>query len=358
MRIAHVTDRISERGGADVHLLGVVRGQLEAGHEVRLVAGTDDGTAPIAEKRILIRGLELGRGPLPSSTLGALDAATRSVDVVHVHNALHPDVMAWAGARHAVATVQDHRSFCPGRGKLMLDGSVCTLAMERERCAACFDDADYRREIFTVTERRLAALERMSAITVLSHYVKRELVAAGLDPDTVVVIPPFVYDLDVTAAPEGAPCVLFVGRLVAPKGVLDAIDAHERSEVRLPLVFAGTGPLRNQIERHEVLGWRPHRSLGAVYRRARALLMPSRWQEPFGIAGIEALACGVPVVAYDSGGIREWHPTPELLVRWGDLDALATALRAAVAREQTPLAFPAEPAGLALEGVYLRKKRR
>jgi glycosyltransferase involved in cell wall biosynthesis len=72
--------------------------------------------------------------------------------------------------------------------------------------------------------------------------------------------------------------------------------------------------------------------------------MPPRWQEPFGIAGLEALALGVPVVAWRSGGIAEWHPGP--LVEWGDVAGLAAALRAAVGapRAQPPAGF--EPGAL------------
>jgi glycosyltransferase involved in cell wall biosynthesis len=78
-----------------------------------------------------------------------------------------------------------------------------------------------------------------------------------------------------------------------------------------------------------------HPGLAPLYARARALLLPSRWQEPFGIVGLEALQYGVPVVAYDSGGIREWHPG-EGLVPWGDVDALGRALREAVTRRARP----------------------
>lgn len=343
MRIVHITDRVSERGGADVHLLGVVRAQLAAGHDVRLVAGRDDDTAEIDAKRILVRGLDEQRREPPASVLLALRAATASADVVHVHNALNPTVLGWAAERGAIATVQDHRGFCPGRGKLTLSASVCTVSMNRERCAACFDDAGYHRRIHDVTEQRLAALCRMRAITVLSRYMARELTAVGVDERRVHVIPPFVHDLDVAAEPAGAPCVLFAGRLVAAKGVHDALEAHAASRLTLPLVFAGTGPLRDELaERYEVLGWRPHREMGGVYRRARALIMPSRWQEPFGIAGIEALACGVPVAAYDSGGIAEWHPGGDLLVPWGDALALASALTVAVEGSPAGLRFAAD----------------
>jgi glycosyltransferase involved in cell wall biosynthesis len=153
------------------------------------------------------------------------------------------------------------------------------------------------------------------------------------------------YFLDHEAAPEGPPCVLFVGRLVATKGVEEAVEAWRRSGLDFPLVVAGTGPLREALAARphdpnepalEVVGWVDRESLSSLYRRARALVLPSLWQEPFGIAGIEALSFGVPVVAWESGGVRDWHPGPGL-VRWGDVDALARALAEAAERW---VAFP------------------
>jgi glycosyltransferase involved in cell wall biosynthesis len=148
--------------------------------------------------------------------------------------------------------------------------------------------------------------------------------------------------------------VLFVGRLTEAKGVRDAVDAWRLSEVGLPLVFAGTGLLRSFLEDRgfEVLGWLPRRGLSAAYRRARALLMPSRWQEPFGIAGLEALNFGIPVVAWNSGGIAEWHPG-EGLVPWGDVPALARSLREAVGfRAQAPTGFDRAVLMDRLQAVY------
>ena len=167
------------------------------------------------------------------------------------------------------------------------------------------------------------------------------------------------------ASASGPPCVLFVGRLVEAKGVRDAVAAWRRSGVDLPLVVAGTGPLRAQLaagadEREgpaiEVLGWVERDRLPGLYRRARALLMPSRWQEPFGIAGLEALSFGVPVVAWESGGIGEWHPGPGL-VRWGDVEALARALADAVNRRVTqPPRFERDEAIGRLLAIYARIK--
>jgi glycosyltransferase involved in cell wall biosynthesis len=351
MRILHVADRLTDRGGAYTWLMGVVDALVAHGHDVRLAVGEDDGRARVACPVQLRRGLEARTGA-PTDVDGLVGAV--SPDVVHVHNVVNPTVLEWAASRpNAIVTVQDHRFFCPGRGKWTREGEACGRSLHPDACADCFEDEPYFFEVHRLTERRLAALKGVAAVTVLSRYMREELVAAGVPPFRVRVVPPFVHGLDAGVRADGPPCVLFVGRLAEAKGARDAVEAWVRSGVDLPLVMAGTGPLRDELERRacgaegrslEVLGWvdRPH--LARLYRRARALLLPSRWQEPFGIAGIEALRFGVPVVGWESGGIGEWHPGPGL-VRWGDVDALAAALAEAVHRRvERPPCFPRDEA--------------
>jgi glycosyltransferase involved in cell wall biosynthesis len=360
MRLLHVADRLSDRGGSYAWTAGVVEA-LACDHEVRLVVGRDDG-GPRPRCPVDVRpGLE-GRGA-DEFSLDDVVAAFRP-DVVHLHNVVNPAVLEWAAARGAaVLTVQDHRFFCSGRGKWTLAGEPCRRPLTRELCASCFEDAAYFREVHSLTERRLAAARRLP-VTVLSRYMREELVAAGAPPSRLHVVPPFVEPAVPLPAPAGGPCVLFVGRLVEAKGVRDAVAAWRQSGVGLPLVFAGTGPLRGELEAIaaagaavEVLGWVDRARMPAVYARARALVMPSRWQEPFGIAGLEALVHGVPVVAWESGGIGEWHPGPGL-VRWGDVPALAAALRTAVERRVTlPPRFERDEAVGRLLSLYARLAR-
>jgi glycosyltransferase involved in cell wall biosynthesis len=148
--------------------------------------------------------------------------------------------------------------------------------------------------------------------------------------------------------------VLFVGRLSPTKGPIEAAEAWRLSGLDLPLVVAGAGPMRQGLEKRgaEVLGWLDHERLSVLYKRARVVVMPSRWQEPFGIVGLEALTMGVPVAAWRSGGVAEWHPG-DGLVPWGDVPGLAAALREVAGRR------PAPPAGFErarlmgrLAGVY------
>ncbi|MGE0453931.1 MAG: glycosyltransferase family 4 protein [Vicinamibacteria bacterium] len=335
MRVLHLTDRWSDRGGAYVHLQGIVEEQRKAGHTLRVAAADLEGQPPACPELSVVAGLEArGEDPAPLLALDALVAAERP-DLVHVHTVMNPRVLEWAGARPALITVQDHRLFCPGRGKLRLDGRVCVEAMSPTTCAPCFEDQAYFRHILGLTERRLRALRSLRRVVVLSEYMQRELVAVGVPEQQVDVVPPFVHDLRDCPA-NGPPCVLFVGRLVSAKGPLEAVAAWRASEVRLPLVVAGTGPLREAVAAAgaEVLGWVGRAELARLYARARAVLLTSRWQEPFGIVGLEARSLGVPVVAWDSGGVREWSPSA--LVPWGDVEGLARELNRALAGGAAP----------------------
>jgi glycosyltransferase involved in cell wall biosynthesis len=346
-RVLHITNRASSRGGADRYLLGFVEAFAERGVEQIMAVGRDDGSARFACETTLVPGLDDAFSFTHEAHLDALVRAFRPT-VVHVHNAIAPEVLRWVADRAGIATVQDHRSFCPGRGKLTLARAACRDPMAQATCAGCFTDADYHARIHAITEARREAFSRMQALTVLSRYMQAELARVGVPGAH--VIPPFVHGLDRAAAPDGPPCALFAGRLVEHKGVMDALEAWCAAEIDLPLVFAGSGPLRSTLEAHtkNVLGWVPHARMSAIYRRARALVMPSRWQEPFGIVGLEATWMGVPVAAWESGGVAEWHRGGALLTPWGDIGALARAIRIAVdggaeAGRSPTTAFEREP---------------
>jgi glycosyltransferase involved in cell wall biosynthesis len=145
--------------------------------------------------------------------------------------------------------------------------------------------------------------------------------ARGLDAREVRVIP---NGIDVPAGvvePEDPPHVLFAGRLSPEKGVLELVAAAED----LPLVVAGDGPLRAQVP--GALGMVAHDELLRLYGRAAVVACPSR-REGFGVACLEAMAAGRPVVASAVGGLRDLVVDGEtgLLVPPGDVPALRAAL--------------------------------
>jgi glycosyltransferase involved in cell wall biosynthesis len=136
---------------------------------------------------------------------------------------------------------------------------------------------------------------------------------------------------------------MFLGRVEAIKGPHLAIEVARRTN--LPLVIAGNVPSEHQ-------GWfgaqiAPHlneqiRYVGPVddarkaelLGRARALLMPILWDEPFGIVMAEAMACGTPVIGFNRGSVPEVvrHGLTGFVVETVNAMARAVSLSAIIER--------------------------
>ncbi len=380
MHILHVHDRLSTKGGADLHLLGIARHQART-HRVTLLGGHADSSrwAPPGVEAALIGGLG-GRARRARRALRRLEVwvDARRPELIHLHNVLQPELMTWVAARGpSMATVQDHRSFCPGRGRMLPDGHPCSVPPGSRACAACFDDPEYAAMILDLTARRAEALRGFSRVVVLSHYMAQELTAAGVESGRIRVIPPFAWSPEPPAEPPGplprAPMALAAGRMVHAKGFHKLLEAWARLRPSMPLLLVGDGPalddLRAQaealaLEEVAFLGWRPRAEVEALLGRAQLAVMPSLWAEPFGIAGLEAQARGVPVVAFDVGGVGDWlKPEHGWLVEPNDVEALAGALaeacepdearrRGSLAQAFTAERFDAEGLMERLERVY------
>jgi glycosyltransferase involved in cell wall biosynthesis len=145
--------------------------------------------------------------------------------------------------------------------------------------------------------------------------------ARALGAREVRVIPSGV-DLPAHVGEEAEPPeVLYAGRLSPEKGVLELVEAADG----LNLVVAGDGPLRARVP--GARGFVPHDELQRLYARAAVVACPSR-REGFGVACLEAMAHGRPVVATAVGGLRDLVVDGEtgIVVPPRDPAALRTAL--------------------------------
>jgi glycosyltransferase involved in cell wall biosynthesis len=133
--------------------------------------------------------------------------------------------------------------------------------------------------------------------------------------------------------------LLFVGRLVSDKGVdtlLDALALLAGRELLPRLTVVGDGPERSALaaqavrlglaERVDFAGTRTGEDLVRTLNEHRILVVPSRYNEPFGIVALEGIACGCMVVGSEGGGLKEAIGPCGFTFRNGDTADLAGRL--------------------------------
>ena len=262
---------------------------------------------------------------VPAAVLAPLLA--RAADIVHVHLgedlAILPlaELAARAHGLPVVMTVHCSLSYT-------LEGSGARTALLRS-LGGCLERRGARRAATTlVYTARVAGRLRDDAgapsVRVMPRGVDHGKFAASCDG----------------AFPEIAKGrrVVFVGRLVAQKGVRTLVEAAARMATPgAQVLFVGDGPERARVEhlarrlgvadRVHVLGFVPHDRVPAVLASADVLVLPSAYEE-LGTVLIEAMHAGVPVVASRVGGIPDVveDGATGLLVAPGDAAELADAV--------------------------------
>ncbi len=192
-------------------------------------------------------------------------------------------------------------------------------------------------------------IERADAVTAVSQSLAdqtHDLLGVTRD---VEVIPNFVdpdrCDRDFAAAhrrrlsPDGAPLLVHASNFRPVKRILDVIEIFRQVHARIPahLAMVGDGPDRPAAERFARDVGLAHRieflgnvsPVEGVLGAGDVFLLPSS-EESFGLAALEAMACGVPVVASDAGGIPELVVDGEggYVCRIGDTAAMAARVLA------------------------------
>lgn len=315
-------------GGGERLLAAHAAGLADRGHEIIVCSGAPGTTTAHAGGRVV----RIGRTPAsprraaaavaaftpdavigyqPACALGALRAARRrQIPTLYVF------LSAWA---------EEHRT---RRSRPTWVGTALRQATER----ACLRAAD-----------RVVALSTYSAgaLRVAHPGIGAAVRVAPAGVDTACFSP---HESRPSARrelglPAEGPVLLAVRNLVPRMGLdtlVSALPAVLRSFPRARLIVAGDGPLRRDLETLAArlgvgdsvvfAGFVPDGLLPAYYRAADLAVLPTRCLEGFGLATVEALACGTPVVGTPVGA------TPEILA---PLDP------ALVTRDTTPEAIAA-----------------
>ena len=188
--------------------------------------------------------------------------------------------------------------------------------------------------------RRKRVMARFRKIVVISEFMKSRLVANGLPADHIAVEPPVMASTPTSpTGPTSPSCpstldLLFVGQLIRGKGVQLLLQAMAQMKTPRTLDIVGTGNMEGKLKAlAERLGLAERVRFNGFQqnpqdwmRRAACVVVPSFWQEPYGLVAAEAVALGRPVVAFAIGGLPEACGGKATLVPPGNVAALAEAL--------------------------------
>lgn len=266
-------------------------------------------------------------------------------DVVHVHN-VYP---GWGPAVHLAAvsvgvplamTVHNHRLRCPN-GLMFTEGAPCTRCERGNYANAtlheCFPTRSQRLAYAGAlwTHRFVLRIERHVRLFIApSGYMSDRLRDWGIEAGRIATIRHFVRTVASEPGLIGR-YGLFLGRLSPEKG-FDLLLEALRIAGDPPFVIAGEGPLRAELEARAAglglkalsfVGRREGAELEELVRGARFVCLPSIAPESSGLAGLEAMAAGRPLLVTTVGAL------PELVTAGGGLasdpepEALGAALR-------------------------------
>ena len=270
-------------------------------------------------------------------------------DVVHVHNTfplLSTAVLhaCQAAAVPVVATIHNYRLACAS-GIFFRDGAVCHDCAHRLPVPAvrhgCYRDSHLASvpAALAVSAHRSAWKSLVSAYVFISSSQRDLLQGLGLSSERIFVRHNLIPRRTVPEVEQEA-AVIYAGRLAEVKGLhllMTAWDRYRRiaGDPGLHLVIAGAGPLQDEVAAWassrpsvEMTGEVDSSRCSELIAASRAIIVPSTWEETFGLVVVEAMAVGTPAIAADHGSLAELiSPGVDgVLFRPGDPAALASAL--------------------------------
>lgn len=240
---------------------------------------------------------------------------------MHVHNLFPNFGRTWLRRWHGpvVATVHNYRPMCAA-ATLHRDGATCTRCPDGDRWAGlysgCYRGSRAATAPLAWAGRHGAAadplLRRADRVVVLSDASRRMYLRAGIPERQMDLVPNFTTDPTVLRQAEDVPMErtarwLFAGRLTPEKGIRELLL---RWPAGRPLDVVGSGPLLDDCRRAAPEGVRFLGALDHAELRRRlpswtALVFPSRWLEGAPLIYPEALAAGLPVLAFPGSGVAE-----------------------------------------------------
>ena len=346
MKILYAHDRFGAHAGAESNILHSAKGLQQRGHDVTIIHGPPTKAGEHAWKQVFPRHFSLPDSDRAKAVHSAIEIF--NPDVIYLHSPIDSEVVSAIAESGppVVRMVHDHQMFCP-RGCRYPPWSrrPCTRKMTPYCVFPCggalshnpFSGGFKQHNGYRARKHEIALHKHFTRMVVASDYMRQELLRNEFNPARIEVHPPVPPDMgrDINPSFGSSNRIVYAGQLLRGKGVDVLLRSLSRVREPFECVILGDGNHRgfceslsrrlNLADRVQFQGFVPQSTLVDYYREATLSVVSSVWPEPFGATGLEAMRCGLPVVAFDVGGIGEWlvDGTNGYMVPWMDSERYA-----------------------------------
>ncbi len=340
MKVLQINKFFYLKGGAEKHFFDLIDLLSDSGQEVPVFSMQDKKNlatpyakyfaAPVdLEKFSFTASLKYFRNWEAIKKLRQLLKDQRP-DVAHLHNIAHqltPAIIKVLKENNipVIQTLHDYKLICPNY-KLFTQNKIC-YRCRGKKYYNCFThgciDGSPSKSFLAMGEMYYndswhKYYELIDLFIAPSRFMKDICVFFGIPEDKIIVLNNFINSQDYQpagAAYQADDYLVYLGRLAYEKGVRTLIEALAKTNVLARLKIVGSGPeAKNYLElikkhklgdRVELVGPKYGQELQNLIRRARAVVVPSLWNENWPFSVLEAMALGKIVIGSRVGGISE-----------------------------------------------------
>ncbi|MEY2429783.1 MAG: hypothetical protein QOJ40_2668 [Verrucomicrobiota bacterium] len=327
MKLLFVHQNLGALGGAEANIQITANELRQRGHTVALLHGSGTGQGEQAFRETFSETFPLSGANKTETAIAALNEF--GPDVIYLHNLADLGVIEAllnAGVP-VVRMVHDHAMYCMrGHKTNVFTRNICTRPASLYCVFPCGASISRNRQgplpvswvSYAAKRKEIRLNQQCQRLIVFSEYCKEELIGNGFEPDKIQIHRPILCrgNSGPVSSFSARNLLLFAGQIIRGKGVDLLLKSLALVKEPFECLILGEGSHRSCCERlcaklglqNKVKfgGYVPRQQLNDFYLDSSAFLVSSVWPEPFGLVGPEAMRYGLPVVAFDAGGVREW----------------------------------------------------
>jgi glycosyltransferase involved in cell wall biosynthesis len=327
MKLLFVHDQFGGRGGAESNIYDTATELKRRGHVVGILHGPGTGQQEAEWRETFEHRFLLKNEYDPIATAVALKIFQPDVIYVHKLEGLKVLEALVASGLPLVRMVHDHDIYCMRSYKYHpLTRANCQRAASPYCIFPCGASIARNRGggwpikwvSYSDKKREIRLNQQFQRMMVYSQYMKDELIRNGFDAQRIEIHAPLHAEQGGTRGSSFSDrnLILFAGQIIRGKGVDVLLEALAQVQSPFECLIFGDGSHRSYCEdlcrslgladRVHFRGFLKAEEIAKDYLEGSVALVSSVWPEPFGMAGPEAMRYGLPVVAFDVGGISEW----------------------------------------------------